>query len=698
MSHIGVFVIVLTCFSAVVEGTAPVFENLNANVNVGALEVANRNIFIPIVTDPNQDPVTCTGVISASPYTAFGDEFTFLLNIDTGHYELDVAPPAAPFNDSNTYFITITCTDGVQTSVGSCTVSIIPNQNVFWNTLPATVTKNVNTVTPGSLIDTAQATNTLGNPMKYYLHAVSPDLPGNDPFFQVDPSTGEVTAVQNLNLISYDTRTVYIDIMATDEQINMTERITLQLEQQNHRPTTDELPLAQTQLESIASGTVLFTMTCDDADGDTTTVSHSCDPKSMETVLYFDNLNNRFEIAAGKNLDYENAARYVNCTFICNDGLHDSDHYTYELFVANANDAPEFDNTLYHVTIPEGSAGSSTVDAGMVCTDEDSKNGNEPLTYSFTTANNSDRFQIDENGISFRVNYDLEAGYPSSVYVTALCCDDGDQSGSNLCDTAQVLISISGVNDNDPSFPSKSYTVYADNTMTPGVTVVGSFSPTDPDSGSDGDTSCSCASGSGHSATYACTSSCDIILAATPTFDYGTTVTYIMEAVDDGNPQRTGTTTVDVVYREADTTTTTTTAATTTAYNFFSRPENIAMFTLLLLALLGLLALGLYFCLRCCCGGMCGGGANMCDCYGRNACCQRRYPPRQVTPVTPPKTPPPREKTPRTPPPRIIQRPQRVGVIQTIARPAYGGWRQVPAGPQFLRTAPTLLPPPAYAP
>ena len=99
---------------------------------------------------------------------------------------------------------------------------------------------------------------------------------------------------------------------------------------------------------------------------------------------------------------------------------------------------------------------------------------------------------------------------------------------------------------------------------------------------------------------------------------------YIMEAVDDGNPQRTGTTTVDVVYREADTTTTTTTAATTTAYNFFSRPENIAMFTLLLLALLGLLALGLYFCLRCCCGGMCGGGANMCDCYGRNACCQRR--------------------------------------------------------------------------
>ena len=64
--------------------------------------------------------------------------------------------------------------------------------------------------------------------------------------------------------------------------------------------------------------------------------------------------DNRFEIAAGKNLDYENAARYVNCTFICNDGLHDSDHYTYELFVANANDAPEFDNTLYHVTIPEG--------------------------------------------------------------------------------------------------------------------------------------------------------------------------------------------------------------------------------------------------------------------------------------------------------------------------------------------------------
>jgi hypothetical protein len=95
---------------------------------------------------------------------------------------------------------------------------------------------------------------------------------------------------------------------------------------------------------------------------------------------------------------------------------------------------------------------------------------------------------------------------------------------------------------------------------------------------------------------------------------------FLAYAVDDGTPQKTGTTALDIVYQEVATTTTSTTT-TTEKYNFFDEEVNIALFCLALLMGLALLGLLLYLCLRLCCGGVCGGGGmcgNMCDCGYRN--------------------------------------------------------------------------------
>ena len=83
-------------------------------------------------------------------------------------------------------------------------------------------------------------------------------------------------------------------------------------------------------------------------------------------------------------------------------------------------------------------------------------------------------------------------------------------------------------------------------------------------------------------------------------FDYGTTHRFLVRAVDHGSPQLTGTSYVDIIYREA--TTTTTTAATSTAQDWWSKPENVAMVAILSVLGLLLLALLAYLIYRCCMG------------------------------------------------------------------------------------------------
>ena len=83
-------------------------------------------------------------------------------------------------------------------------------------------------------------------------------------------------------------------------------------------------------------------------------------------------------------------------------------------------------------------------------------------------------------------------------------------------------------------------------------------------------------------------------------FDYGTTHRFLVRAVDHGSPQLTGTSYVDIIYREA--TTTTTTAAASTAQDWWSKPENVAMVAILSVLGLLLLALLAYLIYRCCLG------------------------------------------------------------------------------------------------
>lgn len=94
-----------------------------------------------------------------------------------------------------------------------------------------------------------------------------------------------------------------------------------------------------------------------------------------------------------------------------------------------------------------------------------------------------------------------------------------------------------------------------------------------------------------------------IYLTSNINFEYGMTHRFRVIAVDHGTPQLTGTSYVDIIYRETFTTSTTTAAS--TYQDWWSKPENVAMVAILSVLGLLLLALLAYLLYRCCLGRSC---------------------------------------------------------------------------------------------
>ncbi|WAR17624.1 hypothetical protein MAR_032218 [Mya arenaria] len=323
------------------------------------------------------------------------------------------------------------------------------------NTITAnSITLDALATTKTTLLKTLTASSQGGNLVNYTLvsnPSFSPE------FFKIDSSTGQITANRDLKYLDSSTPTVYLTVKAHDTvdliDVYKTQIVNLNM---NLDPTVSDA-----QLESLAVGTVLFTLTIEDPD---TTNTHSyrvsCTPPDGDNSFTIDANGN---VILSQALDYESITFYT-CDFYVDDSISEGGPFTYEL-----------------------TAGSVSFDPGFSCTDQDAGDS-ATLTYGFHPANNSQRFAINSAGVmTFKEDYDVDnSNMPSPVILTVYCIDDGG---------------------------------------TTGVMKTG----------------------------------------------------YVTRAVDKGNPAKTGTTTVDIIYQD-DTTTTTTTAATTTAYNFFDHGENIAIY------------------------------------------------------------------------------------------------------------------------
>lgn len=681
------------------KAVAPIITGLPTTVYVGELETGSRLLYTYSISDPNGNAFTCAnqidGQLSGAAVADNDDESILKYNTKTGNYELWTNSATYDNTVIDTYVNTITCTDSNgETSSGTHTVDmvIVNNEALTINNVENNdLTLNALTTGQGTTVKTVSSTSQGGNTVQYSMVS---DPSFSPEFFTINPSTGAISTNRDLKYLDIADTTVYLSITAYDtvDQIRVYATQTVNLQNQNTLASATNMitPLQETKLETLAAGTVLFTVSTADPDSQTHTYRFNCDPINGEEIFEID-ANGNFMVATGESMDYETISFY-NCSFYIFDEIEESGPFIYELTVANDNEAPVFSDTMYYATTSEGAKGSMSFNPGFTCTDPDS---GDSTTYDFQAVNNSDRFSIDSDGvITFNTDYDVDnSAMPSSVVLTVYCIDSGHIDGTRETGSAQVTITINDVNDNEPVFSSPAYTITVDQTVSPG-SVIGSISPTDADSVANGNPTCSGVSSSAYGAYYTIGADCNVYLSKTIDFAAGTHVGYIAYATDDGtNPQRTGTTAVDIIYQEVETTTTTTTT-TTTAYDFFDHDMNIALFVLSLLMGLALLGLLTWCLMRMCCGG---GGmcdcANMCDC--RNQGRTRRYPRRAITPESPP----PRKRRPPSPiieqPRPVVQKQVPVQVVRTIARPAYGGFRPIPPPRYPIMSAPSL---PGYFP
>lgn len=684
---INVLCFVLGFLVTVVESAAPVFDGLPTEVYVGEAETGSRLLYIYSIQDPNGDSFTLAETITAEKdgvaVAGTYDEFEIKLNTLTGNYELwTTGASAFDYATVDKFFVTTTATDtNGETSLSlDVEVNVVETEQVTINNVEGTANNLViNALNTGQsvAVKTVDSTSALGSDIEYSLVS---DPSFTPEFFVIDPSSGVIRTNRELKYLNASNPTLTLSVNAYDRtnHIQVYSKQTVLLTNQNYVPSTTNMinGLAESKLENLAAGTILFTISTEDPDSQTHTYRYTCTPTALEDTFELD-ANGNFMIATGKSLDYETHPS-ISCDFYIHDGIDEGGPFVYDLTVENANEAPSFSNSMYHVSTSEGSKGSITFDPTLDCTDPDT---GDSISYSFNPANNSDRFNVDSNGLfTFNTDYDVDNNaMPTSVVVTVYCVDSGHIDGQSLTGTAQVTITISDANDNTPTFPFNSYTFVVSDTTEPG-SVIGTITPTDDDSTSNGDVRCSASSGSAYSSYYAIGYNCNVYLTKQVDFAAGTQTRFVALATDDGTPQLTGTSTVDIIYQQSPTTTTTT-AATTTPYNFFDHGGNIALFVFALLMGLALLGLLTWCLINMCCGNACGGACrNMgdCRCFERR---ERRYPARQRQRPETPETPPPKYRRPQEAEPEHRQYPtiDRQNGMRPSRPPSYPMTRTAPS-------------------
>ncbi|WAR17608.1 hypothetical protein MAR_032202 [Mya arenaria] len=218
------------------------------------------------------------------------------------------------------------------------------------------ITLDALATTKTTLLKTLTASSQGGNLVNYTLvsnPSFSPE------FFKIDSSTGQITANRDLKYLDSSTPTVYLTVKAHDTvdliDVYKTQIVNLNM---NLDPTVSDA-----QLESLAVGTVLFTLTIEDPD---TTNTHSyrvsCTPPDGDNSFTIDANGN---VILSQALDYESITFYT-CDFYVDDSISEGGPFTYELTVQDANESPTFADNIYVTrAVDKGNpakTGTTTVD------------------------------------------------------------------------------------------------------------------------------------------------------------------------------------------------------------------------------------------------------------------------------------------------------------------------------------------------
>ncbi|XP_022292060.2 cadherin EGF LAG seven-pass G-type receptor 2-like isoform X2 [Crassostrea virginica] len=614
---------VFYCFLSGTHGAAPQFAGLPTSVTVGEQETADRLIYTLTVTDADNDAFNCD-ILSSNPA---GAPFRVLKDPVTTKFGVYTNGATFNFGTDPQYQLTVQCDDNTgNTPTAVLSVDILAGDKITFSNIPTTTTHAALTTLINSAIFDVDATDLLNhNPLTYTMTSIPTTTS-----FKIDATTGAITTARDLKFETNAAIDLYVTV--SDGSISVTEKVRVQLTDLNNVPSFTNLPATISVNEDTSSGTVLYTVTSYDADpGATLSYTMTVTPSQYSGLFTFATNTLQLSLTAGQTFDYETRSSFT-VSFTVTDTMATTGPIDLTVNINNINEACYFDKSYYYVSLAEATAGSVSYNPNFLVRDYD---GAASYSLSFASGNNSNRFSIDSSSgiISFATDYNIDNGaMPSSVILTVVCTDPTSKTG-----TSKVEITITDVNDNAPSFAQSTYTITVDQYDAAG-SLMGTVAPTDPDSGVNGEFSCSGSSTATSATTYySIGADCGVYLLSSPSGNlaYGTISRFTITAVDKGSPALTGTTYVDVIYRETTTTTTTTTAAPST-YNFWDDSGAVAAFSIAIVLAAIMLAVLLYYLLRCCFTGMCC-GPEPCDFM---ECCRgyerpRRVQRRLVTPEKP---------------------------------------------------------------
>uniref|UniRef100_A0A3B3B9U5 Cadherin-7-like n=1 Tax=Oryzias melastigma TaxID=30732 RepID=A0A3B3B9U5_ORYME len=311
-----------------------------------------------------------------------------------------------------------------------------------------------------------------------------------EPYFSVEPKTGVIlTALPDLDREARDQYLLVIlakDMVGQMGGLSGTTSVTVTLTDINDNPPRFPLKLYQfTVPESALILSVVAKIKAVDLDlgqnaemdykildGDEVgTFGIITDPDTQEGLIILHTPLD-FESRSSFSLHVEVSNRIVDPRFLLVGPF--SDLTTVQLQVEDVNEPPVFTPPVSWMMVSEG-APVGTVVGSVSASDPD--DSNSPVRYAIDKSSDLERhFSIDSSSGVIRTNkhLDRESRALHNITITAT-----EKQGPSLAGSAVVLISVTDVNDNAPSFARKYQTSVCENAL-PGQ-VVETLSAVDPD-------------------------------------------------------------------------------------------------------------------------------------------------------------------------------------------------------------------------
>ncbi|KAK3109056.1 hypothetical protein FSP39_021996 [Pinctada imbricata] len=465
-------------------GTTPL--SATADITVTVTDVNdNAPTCTPYVYNANVPENSATGTTVATMTCSDGDSNTLTYGITSGNSDgkfalgstaataNEVTLNAAVDYDSGTtsYTLVVNVDDGTYTATTTVNINV-DNVNEATPSFASnpTVSLAENTAV-GSTVTTYTATDSDASPDDIVSYSINSVTNSGISLFSIDASTA---VIQLANSLDYETTTVYeITVFATDGgSLQGSGTVTVSVTDINdNTPTCTTYAWTLDVNENTAASTsVISDFGCSDSDAGTSlTYTLSMTPSGAFSV-------SGTSLIVSGTLDYETTSSYSGTVTVSDGTMSTTICVTVSIGNLNDNTPSITGTTPSTISLAEDTAVATSV-CTMVATDADSGTFGE-LTYSIISGNSGSEFLIDSRSgqISTTASLDYETTTSYSLTVQA---DDGGSPARS--DTYVVSISVTDVNDNQPTCSPVVYNVDVSETTATGTTIT-TMTCTDGDS------------------------------------------------------------------------------------------------------------------------------------------------------------------------------------------------------------------------